>query len=159
MPTQYEFSERLVVGWSMKMVFILCVHTVHSWIISRNMVWEGYVACMEGMRNAHRNLVQKLKWLVESRGPDSSAAQHGPVAGEHSNEHWGLIKGGFSWLALQEGVWSLALMKQNIIQINNVDSAWHLCQCTVIISFRVWRNAHWASKVASDEGFAFICYE
>lgn len=44
------------------------------------MVWEGYVACMEDMRNAHRNLVQKLKWLVERHVLDSSAA------GEHSNE-------------------------------------------------------------------------
>lgn len=73
------------------------------------MVWEGYVACMKDMRNAHRNLVQKLKRLVERRGLDSSAAEHEPVAGEHSNEQWGSIRGGISWVAhhlvaSQEGV-------------------------------------------------------
>jgi hypothetical protein len=66
---------------------------------SRNMVWEGYVACMEDTRNAYRNLAQKLKWLVERHGLDSSAAEVRPVAGEHSNEHWGSIKGGISWVA------------------------------------------------------------
>jgi len=52
------------------------------------MVWEGYVGCMEDMRNAHRNLVQELKWFVKRHGLDSSAAGHRQVAGEHSNEQW-----------------------------------------------------------------------
>jgi hypothetical protein len=107
-------------------------------------------------------LVQKLKWLVERRGLDSSAAEHRLWQVNTGNEQWGSIRGGNSWVAdhlvaSQEGVSSMGLMKQNIIQINNMGSTWYLCLCPVIISFRLWRNAHWAVKVASDEGFALIC--
>lgn len=72
-------------------MFILCTADTVGVIKPRCMIWEGYVACMEDMRNAHRNLVQKLKWLMERCGLDLSAAEHGPVPGEHSTEHWGSI--------------------------------------------------------------------
>lgn len=81
------------------------------------------------------------------------------MAGECSNERLGSIKGGISCVVdhlTSWGVRYMGIVKQNIIQIDNMDSTRQFHVCPVIISVRVWRNAHWAVKVAGDEGFALL---
>ena len=61
MPAQYELSEslkdcQLVCEDGICFLCLYCVQLILLRVIkSRNMVWEGYVACMEDMRNARRN--------------------------------------------------------------------------------------------------------